>query len=217
MLSVLTRNNDEKPSFSLRTNSVLSGADVLASIFPEILILNIWVYNVIIQFKFKTHQLSWNINWIKFRMELLIVHLVRWINKYQLVQIQNGIANCAPCKVEKIENVALTNAVTLEPPENIRLWLAIWLLDYHNYNGRRIIREAKKDGKIEENFLNNGGGSRIPKFFVFFWKPFFVLKHPKVLWNIWYIWRELLYRTISWCYDSKKILWIHSVLGLLGL
>ena len=39
MLSVLTRNNDEKPSFSLRTNSVLSGADVLAPIFPEILIL----------------------------------------------------------------------------------------------------------------------------------------------------------------------------------
>ena len=45
--------------------------------------------------------------------------------KYQLVQIQNGIVDCAPCKVEKIENVALTNTVPLEPPENIRLWLAI--------------------------------------------------------------------------------------------
>ena len=79
MLSVLTRNNDEKPSFSLRTNSVLSGADVLASIFPEILILlyNFIYYNVIFQFKFKMHQLSRNINWIKFRMEFLIVHLVR--------------------------------------------------------------------------------------------------------------------------------------------
>ena len=70
--------------------------------------------------------------------------------KYQLVQIQNGIFNCAPCKVKKIENITFTNTVPLEPPENIRLWLAIWLLDYHNYNCRRIIREAKKDGKISE-------------------------------------------------------------------
>ena len=39
-------------------------------------------------------------------------------------------------------------------------------------------------------------------------------------WNIWYFyikWREMLYPTISWCYGSKKILWIQSVLGLLGL
>ena len=27
----------------------------------------------------------------------------------------------------------------------------------------------------------------------------------------------MLYRTISWCYGSKKILWIQSFLGLLGL
>ena len=61
-----------------------------------------------------------------------------------------------------------------------------------------------------------GGGPRVP-IFVLFWKPFFVLKHPKMLWNIWCYhlkWREMLYQTISWCYGSKKILWIQSVLGL---
>ena len=41
-----------------------------------------------------------------------------------------------------------------------------------------------------------------------------------MLWNIWYYhlkWREMLYLSISWYYGSKKILWIQSVLGLLGL
>ena len=40
------------------------------------------------------------------------------------------------------------------------------------------------------------------------------MKHPKMFWNTWYHylkWREMLYLTISWCYDSKKILWIRSV------
>ena len=34
-----------------------------------------------------------------------------------------------------------------------------------------------------------------------------------MLWNIWYY---MLYLTISWCYGSKKIIWIQSILGLLG-
>ena len=38
-----------------------------------------------------------------------------------------------------------------------------------------------------------------------------------MLWKIWcnhLKWREMLYLTISWCYGSKKILWIQSVLEL---
>ena len=29
--------------------------------------------------------------------------------------------------------------------------------------------------------------------------------------------KEVVYLTISWCYGSKKILWVQSILGLLGL
>ena len=41
-----------------------------------------------------------------------------------------------------------------------------------------------------------------------------------MLCNIWCYhlrWREMLLLTISWCYGSINILWIQSVLGLLGL
>ena len=40
-----------------------------------------------------------------------------------------------------------------------------------------------------------------------------------MLWNIWYYhlkWWAVSYPTILWCYDSKIILWIRSVLGLTG-
>ena len=40
---------------------------------------------------------------------------------------------------------------------------------------------------------------------------FFLLKHPEMLWNMWYYhlkWKEMLYLANPWCYGSKKILWI---------
>ena len=76
-------------------------------------------------------------------------------------------------------------------------------------------------------FDNNTGGQKIWHFLdlilnfcVFLLTIFCTKSIQKVLWNIWYYhlkWLEMLYLAISWCYGSKNILWIQSVLGLLGL